>query len=72
MKEKSLEMFGVTNAAMHPTRDELFLEELGSQFVVAKEEENEVLLTVWGWDEQLTGLWKWSHVQARFTGLMTT
>lgn len=38
-----------------PTRDEAILEEIGERLVEAKEEENEVTLTVWGWDETVTG-----------------
>ncbi|GLI07634.1 hypothetical protein YDYSG_36640 [Paenibacillus tyrfis] len=32
-----------------PTRDEFELEEMGDQLVEAKDEDAEVLLTVWGW-----------------------
>lgn len=39
-----------------PTRDEFELEELGNQLVEAKDEDAEVLLTVWGMEEQVRGL----------------
>ncbi|WP_372663258.1 YolD-like family protein [Cohnella sp.] len=38
-----------------PTRDEAILEEIGERLVEAKEEENEVILSVWGLDETVTG-----------------
>ncbi|MCE5168479.1 YolD-like family protein [Paenibacillus profundus] len=38
-----------------PTRDEFELEELGNQLVEAKQENTEVALTVWGWDERVCG-----------------
>lgn len=41
--------------AKRPTRDEFELEELGNQLVEAKQENSEVVLTVWGWDEQVRG-----------------
>lgn len=41
--------------AKRPTRDEFVLEELGNQLVEAKHEDAEVLLTVWGWEEQVRG-----------------
>lgn len=34
--------------AKRPTRDEFVLEELGNQLVEAKQEDSEILLTVWG------------------------
>lgn len=42
--------------AKRPTRDEFVLEELGNQLIEAKQEDAEVLLTVWGWEEQVRGL----------------
>lgn len=42
--------------AKRPTRDEFVLEELGNQLVEAKQEDSEVLLTVWGLEEQVRGL----------------
>ncbi|UUZ85695.1 YolD-like family protein [Paenibacillus sp. P26] len=41
--------------AKRPTRDEFVLEEIGNQLVEAKQEDAEVLLTVWGWDEPVRG-----------------
>ncbi|WP_088834457.1 YolD-like family protein [Paenibacillus tyrfis] len=38
-----------------PTRDEFELEELGNQLTEAKNEDAEVLLTVWGMEEQVRG-----------------
>ncbi len=38
-----------------PTRDEAILEEIGERLVEAKEEESEVILTVWGLDEPVQG-----------------
>lgn len=43
------------SASKRPTRDEFELEELGNQLVEAKAEESQVLLTVWGADEQVRG-----------------
>ncbi|MDF2963288.1 MAG: hypothetical protein K0S39_5023 [Paenibacillus sp.] len=42
--------------AKRPTRDEFVLEEIGNQLTEAKDENAEVLLTVWGWEEQVRGL----------------
>lgn len=39
-----------------PTRDEFELEELGERLVEAKQEGNELLLTVWGADEKVRGI----------------
>ncbi|MGF7049608.1 hypothetical protein J2T13_004129 [Paenibacillus sp. DS2015] len=39
-----------------PTRDEFELEELGNQLVEAKNEDSEILLTVWGREEQVRGV----------------
>jgi hypothetical protein len=38
-----------------PTRDEAILEEIGERLTEAKEEDNEVVLTVWGLDESVIG-----------------
>ncbi|MFF2912494.1 MULTISPECIES: YolD-like family protein [Bacillales] len=42
--------------AKRPTRDEFVLEELGNQLAEAKMEESEILLTVWGQEEQVRGV----------------
>ncbi|QJD83443.1 YolD-like family protein [Cohnella herbarum] len=39
-----------------PTRDEAILEEIGERLVEAKNEESEVVLTVWGLDEPVQGV----------------
>lgn len=39
-----------------PTRDEFELEELGERLVEAKQEGNELLLTVWGAAEKVRGV----------------
>lgn len=39
-----------------PTRDEFELEELGERLVEAKQEGNELLLTVWGATEKVRGV----------------
>ncbi|RKP54936.1 YolD-like family protein [Cohnella endophytica] len=39
-----------------PTRDEAILEEIGERLVEALNEESEVILTIWGWDEPVHGL----------------
>lgn len=41
-----------------PTRDEFELEELGERLVEAKQEGNELLLTVWGAGEKVRGVIK--------------
>lgn len=41
--------------AKRPTRDEFVLEELGNQLVEAKQEDSEILLTVWGKEEEVRG-----------------
>ncbi|MGF7032706.1 hypothetical protein J2T17_003629 [Paenibacillus mucilaginosus] len=41
--------------AKRPTRDEFELEELGNQLLEAKNEDSEIVLTVWGWEEQVRG-----------------
>lgn len=46
---------GKRYAVKRPTRDEFEMEELGNQLAEAKEEDSEVLLTVWGWEEQVRG-----------------
>lgn len=38
-----------------PTRDEFVLEEIGNQLTEAKQENSEVVLTVWAWEEQVRG-----------------
>jgi uncharacterized protein YndB with AHSA1/START domain len=38
-----------------PTRDEFELEEMGNQLVEAKDEDNEVVLSVWGEIEPVQG-----------------
>jgi hypothetical protein len=38
-----------------PTRDEAILEEIGERLTEAKQEENEVVLTVWGLDDVVQG-----------------
>lgn len=38
-----------------PTRDEFELEELGNQLIEAKDEQNEVSLTVWGESDPAIG-----------------
>ncbi len=42
--------------AKRPTRDEFELEELGNQLVEAFRERSEVLLTVWGKQDQVQGV----------------
>ncbi|WP_379126708.1 YolD-like family protein [Paenibacillus sp. sgz500958] len=41
--------------AKRPTRDEFVLEEIGNQLTEAKMEDSEILLTVWGKEEQVRG-----------------
>ncbi|WP_020618804.1 YolD-like family protein [Paenibacillus daejeonensis] len=41
--------------AKRPTRDEYQLEELGDRLVEAKEEESELLLEVWGEEQEVRG-----------------
>ncbi len=38
-----------------PTRDEFALEELGERLVEAYQEETEVMLNVWNWEEPVRG-----------------
>lgn len=38
-----------------PTRDEFVLEELGNQLTEAYNEESEIELTVWAWEETVRG-----------------
>ena len=47
---------GKTYKAKRPTRDEFELEELADQLTEAKNEETEVVLSVWGWDEVVRGV----------------
>ncbi|AOZ93091.1 YolD-like family protein [Paenibacillus crassostreae] len=42
--------------AKRPTRDEFELEELGNQLVEATYEDSEIMLTVWGREEQVRGV----------------
>lgn len=42
--------------AKRPTRDEFVLEEIGNQLTEAMQEASEVLLTVWGKEEQVRGM----------------
>ena len=39
-----------------PTRDESILEEIGERLVEAMQEQSEVVLTVWGWEEVVQGV----------------
>ncbi|MBW7476343.1 YolD-like family protein [Paenibacillus oenotherae] len=39
-----------------PTRDEFVLEEIGNQLSEAKMENSEIVLTVWGLEEQVRGM----------------
>ncbi|AIQ18893.1 MULTISPECIES: YolD-like family protein [Paenibacillus] len=41
--------------AKRPTRDEFVLEEIGNQLTEAMQEASEVLLTVWGKEDQVRG-----------------
>jgi hypothetical protein len=38
-----------------PTRDEFVLEEIGNQLNEAKQENSEIVLTVWGWEGPVRG-----------------
>ncbi|ULO09831.1 YolD-like family protein [Paenibacillus sp. 19GGS1-52] len=38
-----------------PTRDEFVLEEIGNQLTEAKQEDSEIVLTVWGKEELVRG-----------------
>ncbi|MWV44916.1 YolD-like family protein [Paenibacillus sp. HJL G12] len=44
-----------SKVAKRPTRDEFVLEELGNQLTEAYQEESEIVLTVWGWEESVRG-----------------
>jgi hypothetical protein len=44
-----------SSVSKRPTRDEFVLEGIGEQLSEAKQEDQEVLLTVWGWDGQVRG-----------------
>ncbi|CAG7655025.1 YolD-like family protein [Paenibacillus allorhizosphaerae] len=46
---------GKPKVAKRPTRDEFVLEEIGNQLVEAKQEQAEIVLTVWGWEEPVRG-----------------
>ncbi|NMO95415.1 YolD-like family protein [Paenibacillus lemnae] len=39
-----------------PTRDEFVLEELGNQLTEAYNEKSEIVLSVWAWEETVTGM----------------
>jgi hypothetical protein len=39
-----------------PTRDEFVLEEIGNQLSEAKQEDSEIVLTVWGWEQPVRGV----------------
>ncbi|TXK75931.1 YolD-like family protein [Paenibacillus sp. N3.4] len=41
--------------AKRPTRDEFVLEEIGNQLTEAKQENSEIVLTVWGREEPVRG-----------------
>jgi len=47
---------GKKYAAKRPTRDEFVLEEISERLSEAKNEDVEVLLTVWGMEEQVRGM----------------
>lgn len=42
--------------AKRPTRDEFVLEEIGNQLSEAKQENSEIVLTVWGREERVRGI----------------
>ncbi|BBH20656.1 hypothetical protein Back11_20010 [Paenibacillus baekrokdamisoli] len=44
-----------SKVAKRPTRDEFVLEEIGNQLSEAKQENSEIVLTVWGWEEPVRG-----------------
>jgi len=48
-------MRGMAKAPKRPTRDEFQLEELGERLTEAKQEESELMLTVWGWEHKVQG-----------------
>ncbi|GGD95039.1 hypothetical protein GCM10010911_62130 [Paenibacillus nasutitermitis] len=48
-------MIGMAKAPKRPTRDEFQLEELGERLIEAKQEESELMLTVWGWEQKVQG-----------------
>lgn len=39
-----------------PTRDEAILEEIGERLIETMNEESEVVLSVWGWDDPVHGV----------------
>ncbi|WP_188998474.1 YolD-like family protein [Paenibacillus nasutitermitis] len=45
----------MAKAPKRPTRDEFQLEELGERLIEAKQEESELMLTVWGWEQKVQG-----------------
>ncbi|MBW7456653.1 YolD-like family protein [Paenibacillus sepulcri] len=45
----------MAKAPKRPTRDEFQLEELGERLTEAKQEDSELLLTVWGWENKVQG-----------------
>lgn len=45
----------MAKAAKRPTRDEFVMEEIGNQITEAFQEESEVVLTVWGWEQSVRG-----------------
>ncbi|TBL74502.1 YolD-like family protein [Paenibacillus thalictri] len=51
--------------AKRPTRDEFVLEEIGNQLVEAKQEDSEIVLTVWGREQSVRG---WITVMDSRTG----
>ncbi|BBI34500.1 YolD-like family protein [Cohnella abietis] len=55
-----------------PTRDEALLEELGERLVEAKEEESEVVLTIWGLDESIQGRIVVLDARTRLVHVQTT
>ncbi|OAB42781.1 YolD-like family protein [Paenibacillus glacialis] len=56
--------------AKRPTRDEFELEELGNQLIEAKNEDSEILLTVWGREEQVRGRIKLMDSRTRLVHMM--
>lgn len=44
-----------SKVAKRPTRDEFVLEELGNQLTESFQEESEIVLTVWGWEDTVRG-----------------
>lgn len=52
---KTLEENDVAKGPKRPTRDEYQLEELGERLVEAQQEEAELIITVWNWEEKAQG-----------------